>query len=344
MLMDVSEKLLGRLLVSDVYSISGEVLLSKGNVIDERAIERFSNAGVISVEVNLTKDEIAKETMYLVSREIIRAGDTQEIKHAIGFIYKSLRTNQSLLHQLGTINDYDEMTCEHCIRVAMAMGCVYKGLGKDSMKVEDAIIAGLLHDLGKVDVVKEILNAPRKLTDEEFAKVKKHPVMSLDRLKGKLQSAEIKNAILFHHINADGTGYPSIEDIDVKLSDMQKVLHIVDIVDARLHKRVYKGRERALDILRDLESVSGTIVNSQALEAVKRHMLIFYIGDKLVLRNGLLVQIENFEIPYRFDMPTLRVLNSSNCSIGGIKPGDIVHARQGFLNDILAQPDLGNVV
>jgi HD-GYP domain-containing protein (c-di-GMP phosphodiesterase class II) len=113
-------------------------------------------------------------------------------------------------------------------------------------------VAGLLHDLGKIDLDPDLLNKPGKLTPEEFDMMKSHPDNGFKRLEKEPDlNDRILNGVRFHHERPDGRGYPlglAADEID----DMAKIVSIVDAYDAITSDRVYqkaRSHHEAMSIL-----------------------------------------------------------------------------------------------
>lgn len=129
--------------------------------------------------------------------------------------------------------------------------------------------AGLLHDVGKIGIPEEILNKPGKLTDEEFAIIRKHPRMGYDILKPIASFEGVLSAVLHHHENIDGSGYPDGQTGD-ETPVAAKIIHVVDVFDALTSARSYRAAfsvEKACAILR---SEAGTKMDAQIVAAFCR--------------------------------------------------------------------------
>jgi len=100
-------------------------------------------------------------------------------------------------------------------------------------------ISGVLHDLGKIGIREDILNKPGKLTEEEYAMVKKHPLIATEVLTPITEMNIVLRDVRHHHERYDGNGYPDRiggEDIPVGA----RILHIAEAYDTMLGERVYK--------------------------------------------------------------------------------------------------------
>ena len=106
------------------------------------------------------------------------------------------------------IEGKDAYTCGHVERV----GSYSEALGRKLALTDELLTAlrtgGIVHDIGKVGVPDQILNKPGKLTDEEFAAIKRHPVIGYDILKPMRTFAEVLPIVRWHHEKPNGRGYP----------------------------------------------------------------------------------------------------------------------------------------
>ncbi len=102
------------------------------------------------------------------------------------------------------------------------------------------ILTGVLHDIGKTKIPEEILNAPRKLTPEEFEVMKRHPLYSFELLGDDI-SEDVRYAVRWHHEKLDGKGYPDGLKAE-SISYFARITTISDIYDAMLSARSYKKR------------------------------------------------------------------------------------------------------
>ena len=93
--------------------------------------------------------------------------------------------------------------------------------------VNTLTIAGVLHDIGKCKIPDDVLNKPDKLTDEEFALIKKHPQFGFDLIRDLQIDSRIKRTALMHHERCDGSGYPSQLDSSL-IDDFAMITAIAD--------------------------------------------------------------------------------------------------------------------
>src|SRR5574343_618282 len=104
-----------------------------------------------------------------------KAVDTGGAKKLVEEITDSVIRNPGALISLARLKSVDDYTYMHSVAVCAMMVALAKQLGMDEAQIKSAGLAGLMHDLGKALMPMEVLNKPGKLTDDEFAIIKKHP-------------------------------------------------------------------------------------------------------------------------------------------------------------------------
>jgi putative nucleotidyltransferase with HDIG domain len=166
-----------------------------------------------------------------------------------------------------SLRDLDPSTGAHSRRVATLAVRVGEQLGLDGDVVRRLAIAGLVHDIGKLQLPAEILNKPGRLSDEEFAVIRRHPSLGatlLQRLGGFDEEVSI---VAGHHERWDGGGYPAGaagEEIPFEA----RILSVCDVYDALTSDRPYRAaweHERALALL--LEE-RGTAFDAACVDAL----------------------------------------------------------------------------
>jgi len=153
---------------------------------------------------------------------------------------------------LQTVRTIHEGTFQHCLIVTGLMTNFGLTLGMSKTDISTLSTAGLLHDIGKVRIPAEILDKPGKLTDEEFAIVRQHPVIGHDYLRVQAgMSPEILFAVRHHHEMLDGSGYPDGLGAN-RIGDLTRILTVCDIYGALVEHRAYKPQalpEEAMAVL-----------------------------------------------------------------------------------------------
>lgn len=171
----------------------------------------------------------------------------------------------ALVKDKNTIIDFvavltDQLLYGHLLGVAKVS--VQLGMSYDfpKKKLVSLAKAGLMHDVGKLFIDRDILYRPCRLTDEEFAVVKQHPTLGYDHMKGKVKDKMMLDAIFHHHEKIGGGGYP---EGTKKEKLVIEIITVADIYSALTEARVYKKAmpvAKAFEILKSDEGLNQAIV------------------------------------------------------------------------------------
>ena len=142
------------------------------------------------------------------------------------------------------IDAKDPYTCGHSDRVARISVRLAKELDCSPEMLHTLYMAGLLHDIGKIGIDDAVLRKPGKLTPEEFEHIKQHPELGHRILADIQQLAKVLPAVLHHHEQWDGKGYPHQLAADA-IPQIARIVSVADAYDAMTSDRPYrKGIER----------------------------------------------------------------------------------------------------
>jgi putative nucleotidyltransferase with HDIG domain len=170
-----------------------------------------------------------------------------------------------------TIDARDGYTHRHSERVAALVSRLSRELGMSEADRETAELSALLHDVGKIAVPDAILNKPGKLTAEEFAEMKKHPVHGVHILEN-IQSETVKAVlpgVKYHHEKYDGSGYPDGLKGEA-IPFLGRLLCVADVFDALTSARSYRGALSASEAMGMIEKTSGTHFDPEVAAAALR--------------------------------------------------------------------------
>ncbi len=156
-------------------------------------------------------------------------------------ILDDLGNNTSYLgYQMTALQDYDDYTYKHCLRVAMIALGICKELNFTQEETKEVLVSALLHDIGKSNINHDIIAKTSKLTDEEFREIKKHPRLGYEILKNSnCYSNNVLYGVLYHQEKYDGSGYPvGLKKDQIPL--IARILAVADVFDALTSNRPYR--------------------------------------------------------------------------------------------------------
>ncbi|MBW1722629.1 MAG: HD domain-containing protein [Deltaproteobacteria bacterium] len=195
------------------------------------------------VRVKETIVEIVDETL----REP-RSGSLEGMADTVNILVDSYSEQPDVIRQLIDMSSTDYSTVLHSINV-MAFSLLfafYNGYSRSEAKWLG--LSGLLHDVGKTRINKEILVAPRRLTSEEFEEMKRHTTIGYEILKRcRFENEAVSLCALEHHEKLDGSGYPFGKS---SISETAQIIGIIDCYEALTNNdRPYRNAMEAFETL-----------------------------------------------------------------------------------------------
>jgi putative nucleotidyltransferase with HDIG domain len=133
-------------------------------------------------------------------------------------------------------------TCRrrHCYKVERHALLISKKLGLPDKEIKIIKVASILHDIGKIGIDLTIIKKPGKLTNDEWASVKIHPMIGANIIKQLGFLDEIVPSIMYHHARFGGGGYPDPAMSGKNIPIGSRIISVVDAFDAMTSDRPYR--------------------------------------------------------------------------------------------------------
>lgn len=282
----------GMCLAYNMYDTDGHTLICSGSVLSEFYIRRLNDYGFDGVYIT---DELSDdiEIEPVITPELraeglvgVRESNIDGCKDVAKKIVEQVLDRGVLSLDLTDLRSFDGYTYAHSVNVAVIACVIGFGLNLNSGELEQLVTAGLLHDLGKLVIPREILNKPARLTNEEYDLMKTHAKLSYELIKERWDiSANVKAAVLYHHENVDGSGYPDGKEGE-QTSLFTKILHVADVYDALVSKRPYKNPYSPYEACEYLMGAGGIMFDSKVVEALLLCVPFYPKGTQVKLSDG----------------------------------------------------------
>jgi hypothetical protein len=179
------------------------------------------------------------------------------------------KTNQELLElMVAAIEARDPYTSGHSRRVANMARVISRAMGLRDREIERVVVAALLHDVGKIhEVFGPILSKPGKLTTEESAIMRTHPIKSEELARNVSSLSDILPLIRHHHENWDGSGYPDgLFGDTIPLGS--RIIMFADTIDAMTTDRPYRAALGEKAVRKELEKFRGKQFDPKIYDAL----------------------------------------------------------------------------
>ncbi len=190
-----------------------------------------------------------------------------EAEAVVQSLSMAMHGHQEMILPLLQLKEFDEYTTTHSLNVSVLTMALAEFLELSSDDVRTFGVAGLLHDLGKVNIPPDILNKPGKLTDEERLIIQNHPTDGARLIIESGKRLDLAAAVAHeHHIMINGHGYPKLH-YPRDCHKASKLIHVCDVYDALRTRRPYRDAWESQKILLYLEERAGTEFEPDAARA-----------------------------------------------------------------------------
>jgi len=179
----------------------------------------------------------------------------------------AMHGDSQMLLPLLQLKEFDQYTTTHALNVSVLSMGLAEFMGLSPREVRAYGVAGMLHDLGKVRVPKDILTKPGKLTPEEWSLMRSHTVEGARLILQSDQKLDVAALVAFeHHIMINGGGYPD-RHFRCDCHKASTLVHVCDVYDALRTKRPYRDAWEPAATLAYIERGIGTEFDADVASA-----------------------------------------------------------------------------
>lgn len=272
-----------RLADRDIRNIRALTVRETEEVVEERTPRQIYGRALKVVDSIFRDVRLGKIPSSEEAREVVRTMAQMTINepHA--------------LFALSMLKDYDQYTFTHSVNVSVIALAVGRACGVDETGLQTLGLGGLLHDIGKLKVEREIINKPGRLTEEEFAKIREHPRSGADivaEMDG--MTREVVDIVLGHHLRNNRRGYPA-DARERNISPLADMVAVADSYDAMTTLRSYQEPVTPRKAIGMLRNLAGEVLNPDYVEQFIAALGPYPVGTLLRLDSneiGLVVWVD----------------------------------------------------
>jgi HD-GYP domain-containing protein (c-di-GMP phosphodiesterase class II) len=319
----------GSILARPIRDSSGRILLVEGITLTRNFLIKLKDLGYDllfiqderfkDVEINDAISDKTKELAYkaicsvttTLEKDQNSAIDMDVVHNAVVNILDDLMYSFDILSNLTDIMGYDKYTFHHSVNTTVLALVLGMGIGYNESNLLELGMGVLMHDIGKTNVPKEILNKKGSLTKEEFMEIKKHTIYGYENIRRNRDFSILSaHVALQHHEKWGGEGYPrGLKGTEIH--EFGRIAAIADVYDALSNKRPYRNALQPYQAYEYILAQSGFQFDPKIVKAFIRLVAVYPTGTGVSLSNGLRGNVirQNTTLPTR---PVVRVIFDGN--------------------------------
>ncbi len=287
-----------------IYNSENRLLIGHHVILNKKMILDLASHGYTGIYIDdeftrgieiqqVLKPALRRKTLGVVHNMFQKtmegsAGYSEEeaIKNLVVDVVDDIMNDGDIMQNMLEVKDYDNYTYNHSVSVGILSVIIGANMGLKYEELQDLLTGALLHDIGKTFINAEVLNNPRRLTEEEWEDMKAHPTYGFEYLNSNFRFHSAVNcAVLEHHENFDGTGYPmGIQGDDIQL--YARIIRVADVYDAMASKRPYHEAMLPGDVIEYMMSHVGTQLDPKIVRVMLDNLCVYPVGCEVLLSDG----------------------------------------------------------
>ena len=308
----------GMRLGQQILGDDGQILIQRGVRLEDHYIQYLEEHGINSILIQEEVEEEAAALSDTAKRAVertrvedpatvkLREDVKKRVAEGVQFLYDNTADPRRFLEATTNVSDQlisaittydavaidiaqlkvsDEYTFKHSVDVASLSMIIGKKYGLKPEEIREIGIAGLLHDVGKSKIPKEILNKPDRLTDEEFLQMKYHSLYGYKILEENNGfTTGVKSGVLQHHEKMNGHGYP-LSVSGTKIHPYARIISVADVYDALVTERPYKKGFPKKDAIEIIMTMTDDL-DMKAMKSFLTSIILYPVDTVVHLSNG----------------------------------------------------------
>lgn len=293
----------GMILGQEMHDASGRLLLGKHIVLSGENISYITFLGVPGVYIDdafskdIQIDEVVRPEVRDAALTLIKDFFSAEmgaemppeekiIFDSVNEVVEEILDDETVMKNLVHVKIYDDYTYFHSVNVGIIAGVIGAKCHLPKTMLTELVTAGFLHDIGKAAIDKQLLNAPRPLTEVERMRMMDHPRIGYEMLVSKYNFPEnVCLAVYQHHEWYNGLGYPCHADAKKTLK-ISRILKCADVYDAMTSKRPYHDPYLPSEVIEYFMGRSGMEFDPEVVQIMATDFAVYPVGCEVLLSNG----------------------------------------------------------
>ena len=280
----------------DIYSKSGMRLILADTKLDDRMMHLLKISGVEKIHVKYFEQIPEDRVTFLHFRRDFEAVIQKFSMFHVSFDIKrflkrcdelllSDEDNYVIFDALKELKETSYVNYMHSIGVSVLSYFMGVWCNMDQYKTDLLGACGLVHDIGKCKIAPELLNKVEAINSTERTVLQRHTVIGHQFMAKLHVPKEVEVVVMEHHERGDGSGYPMGFKLP-QISDYARIVGIVDVYEAMVSDRPYRGEFCPFEVVRFMEAEGEHKFDSTYLSIFLSKLLEAYIHAKVLLSDG----------------------------------------------------------